>query len=138
MHTEYYDVNKEQSQSRDARRPFSPCVGDYPNELAEIIERISFPIGVIRDRTLHRISSSFALHNKARCDWTGCSFSTQIASTKTSTEYQVIGCHVPRLIKRTIDHKSRGMSVIIAFQESLRRTPGFGEFSLAQFPRGSI
>lgn len=38
----YYDVNKEQSQSRDARRPFSPCVGDYPNELAEIIERISF------------------------------------------------------------------------------------------------
>lgn len=56
-----------------------PVCWEIPDELAEIVGRLSFPIGVIRDRTLHRIPSSFALHNKARCDWTACSFSNQVA-----------------------------------------------------------
>jgi hypothetical protein len=39
-------------------------------------------IGVIRDRTLHRIPSSFPMHIKAGCDWMVPSFSNHNVGKK--------------------------------------------------------
>lgn len=92
----------------------SPCVDVYPtNWQPPSTAHLLVVIGVIRDRTLHRIPSSFILHTKARCDWLNCSLPYQVAN-QSAVMHGVV-----RLIKVqyrcTLDHRSRGMSVIFPF-----------------------